>query len=260
VSFTAIGKEVLARESVEPDSGQPLLEIVALLAALDSAFWDQYGCLSSRFHFVEEGDRGFHTPIDYASRLCTQLRLLATFLPRGAWPRRQIHDRFDRYKLLETGGQFRVLSNYDDEFLVALDGRPLNPASFYTLVNDCQGRVVIVRPVADLIELPERYFSLLPKHNLQSLSVAVGSAGEGLTEGFLGFAEACGTRGVTALRTVGRGAFPQLSYSWDGLIPLDLVRQRPAGHFSTVEFDDPYQEMIQTFQALLRQGAALGLS
>ena len=107
--------------------------------------------------------------------------------------------------------------------------------------------------------LPTLLIRLLPKENLQSLSVATGQAGEGLTGRFLHFAEACGARGVTALRTVGRGAFPQLSYSWDGLIPLDLARQRPAGHFTTIEFDTPYEEMIETFQTLLQQGTALGL-
>ena len=101
--------------------------------------------------------------------------------------------------------------------------------------------------------------TLLPAANLQSLSVATGQEGEGLTDGFLRFAEACGAQGVTAIRTVGRAAFPQMAYSWDGLIPLDLVRQRPEGHFSTIEFDAPYDEIVDTYRLFLRQGAALGL-
>jgi hypothetical protein len=72
----------------------------------------------------------------------------------------------------------------------------------------------------------------------------------------LQFAEACGARGVTAIRTVGRGAFPQLAYSWDGLIPLDLVRQRPPGWFTTIEFEAPYDEMLATYRLLLKRGAA----
>jgi hypothetical protein len=186
------------------------------------------------------------------------MQVLATFLPRGAWPRQQLHDRFDRYKLLETTGQVRVLSGYDDPFVVALDERPLDAAAFKSAVNDCEGRVILVRPVADLMDVPERYLRLLPAANLQSLSVAVGQEGEGLTEAFMSFADACGARGVTALRTVGRGAFPQLAYSWDGLIPLDLVRQRPAGHFTTIEFDRPYDEMLETYHLLLRRGSPEG--
>jgi hypothetical protein len=260
VSFSAIGREVLAHGLADPASGQPLLDIVALLAALDSAFWDQYGCLSSRVHFVERGGSELHAPHEYAARLVEQLRLLALHLPRGAWPRRHIHDRFDKYKLLEGTGRVRVLTEYDDEFLVVVDQRPLDAAAFGRTVNDCQGRVVIVRAVDDLLDVPNRYLRLLPERNLQSLSVAVGQAGQGLTDRILRFAEACGACGVTAVRTVGRGAFPQLAYSWDGLIPLDMVRRRPAGHFTTVEFDAPFQQMIETYHMLLKRGADLGMT
>jgi len=260
VSFSAIGREVLARGLADPASGQPLLDIVALLAALDSAFWDQHGCLSSRVHFVERGGSELHTPHEYAARLVEQLRLLASYLPRGAWPRRHIHDRFDKYKLLEGAGQVRVLTGYDDEFLVAVDQRALDAVAFGRTVNDCQGRVVIVRAVDDLLDVPNRYLRLLPARNLQSLSVAVGQAGQGLTDRFVRFVEACGACGVTAIRTVGRGAFPQLAYSWDGLIPLDMVRRRPAGHFTTIEFDAPFQQMIETYHMLLKRGADLGMA
>ncbi len=58
VSFSAIGREMLAPglRSSKPE-GPPLLDVVALLAALDSVFWDQHGCLSSRIHFVETGGK-----------------------------------------------------------------------------------------------------------------------------------------------------------------------------------------------------------
>lgn len=79
-------------------------------------------------------------------------------------------------------------------------------------------------------------------------------------ERFSRFAEACGARGVTAIRTVGRGAFPQLAYSWDGLIPQDLVRRRSAGRFTTIEFDAPYKQMLQTYHLLLGRGVTLGLA
>jgi hypothetical protein len=260
VSFSAIGRDVLARGR-QIEAGGPLsIDVVALLAALDSVFWDQHGCLSSRVHFVEIGGDGHYTPLEYASRLTNQLGLLAGFLPRGAWPRQRLHDRFDRYKLLEQTGKVQVLSAYEDEFVVVLDERPLDERGFRAQVNDCEGRVAVVRPVADLMEVPDRYLRMLPAANLQSLSVAVGQVGEGLTDRFLHFADACGVRGVTAIRTVGRAAFPQLAYSWDGLIPLDLVQTRPEGHFTTIEFDAPYDEIIDTYRLFLRQGAALGLA
>jgi hypothetical protein len=107
--------------------------------------------------------------------------------------------------------------------------------------------------------VPDQYLRLLPSANLQSLSVAVGRPGEGLSERFMGFAEACGRQGVTAIRTVGRGAFPQLAYSWDGFIPLDLVRRRPEGRFATIEFDVPYDQILETYQLLKRMGTSHGL-
>jgi Acyl-CoA reductase (LuxC) len=258
VSFSAIGREVLAHGLHDPLTLQPVLDIAATLAALDSAIWDQHGCLSSRVHFVEIGGDGHHSPLEYAARLAAQLRLVGSHVPRGAWPRSQIYDRFDRYKLLEMTGQVQVVSEYGQEFLVAVDQRPWADATtLQQVVNDCQGRVIIVRPVADLLDLPDRYLRLLPAANLQSLSVATGRHGETLTDRFLRFAGACGECGVTAIRTVGRAAFPQLAYSWDGLIPLDLVH-RPVGRFTTIEFDTPYDQMLETYHTFVQRGMEVG--
>ncbi|HEM46239.1 MAG TPA: hypothetical protein ENO23_04250 [Alphaproteobacteria bacterium] len=259
VSFSAIGREVLGRGLALTPGGPPLVDAVALLAALDSIFWDQHGCLSSRIHFVEAGGKEAYTPGEYAASVARQLALISPLLPRGAWPRRRLHDRFDRYKLLEPAGDVRVLSAYDDEFVVILDERPADVQGFGAQVNECEGRVIVVRPVADLMEVPGCYLKMLPSGNLQSLSVAVGRAGERVTGRFLRFAEACGTRGVTAIRVLGRGAFPQLAYSWDGLIPLDLVRRRPEGHFTTIEFDSPYDELVATYRLFLEKGQAPGV-
>ncbi len=260
VSFTAIGRDVLAHDLREPATGHALLDVVTLLAGLDSVFWDQNGCLSSRIHFVEEGTEGYHTPLDYAVRLNNQLQMLAAVLPRGAWPRQQLRDRFDKYKLLEVTGQVQVLSNYEDDYVLALDSRPLTAAGLRAAINDCQGRVILVRPVGDLMQIPEHYLSSLPASNLQSLSVAVGPSQERPIAPFLRFAEACAACGVTALRTVGRGAFPQLAYSWDGFLPLDLVRQRPAGRFTTIESDDLYEQMLETYRTFQQRAATLAPS
>jgi len=259
VSFSAVGKEILAEELKDPLSGHDLIDIVSFLAALDSIFWDQFGCLSPRIHFIEVDEAGAYSPQEYANRLVKQMRLLADILPRGAWPLRQVREAFDMFKLLETTKQVQVLSRYDEDFLVAVDQRPFTASTFSSVVNHCQGRVVIVRPLDDLMDLPERHLKFLPSKNLQSLSVAVGRAREKPTDRFYRFAEACGARGVTAIRTVGRGAFPQLAYSWDGYLPLDLVSQRPKGHFTTIEFDAPYDQMIETFRILSRKSSAFEL-
>lgn len=269
VSFSAIGREMLSGGGGDSVDGHSLLDVVSLLSALDSALWDQNGCLSSRIHFVEAGEiaesnqvqSGCTTDqvLSYAQRLVEWLRLLAVHLPRGSWPLQQLHDRFDRYTLLESTGRVEVLSTYEDEFLVVVDSRPVgDAASWLSTINDCQGRVVIVRPVRELAEIPDLYLKLVPKRSLQSLSVAVGRPGQGLTPGFLRFAEQCGACGVTGIRTVGRAAFPQLAYSWDGLLPLDLVRTRPPGRFTTIEFDRPYEQIADTYRLLLRRGSVLG--
>lgn len=260
VSFSAVAREILLRGTELVPGGQPLLDVVTLLAGLDSAFWDQQGCLSSRVHFVETGPDAPDWAELYAERLAVQMRLLATFLPRGAGLRQQIRDRFDRYKLMEITGKVRVVSEYEDEFVVAVDRRSADSDAFVRLVNDCVGRVIIVRPVEDLMCIPDHFLRMVPPDNLQSLSVAIGGPGEGLSDRFLRFAGACGARGVTAIRTVGRGAFPQLAYSWDGLIPPDLIRRRLRGRFATIEFDAPFDEMLETFRLLVERGELLGLA
>ncbi len=244
-SFAAITRDVLDPELTDPASGLPLIDIISFLGALDSVMWDQYGCLSARFHFVESG--GGLSPLEYAIRLELQLRSLANSLPRGAWPRQQLQDNFDRLKLLEPTGQVKVLSGYDDPYVVALDERPLSQGALISLVNACLGRVIIVRPVADWMEIPEKYLSCLPPANLQSLSLAAGKPGQGFDQRLLEFATACARRGVTAIRSLGRGAFPQLAYSWDGLLPLDMVRGRPSGHFTTIEFSNLFEQILENY-------------
>jgi hypothetical protein len=78
------------------------------------------------------------------------------------------------------------------------------------------------------MEVP-RLLGALPAANLQSMSVLLDH------ERLEPFAQAVGARGVTALRSLGRGAFPQLAYSWDGLLPMDVCYLRPAGYFATIE-------------------------
>jgi Acyl-CoA reductase (LuxC) len=268
VSFSVIGREALeplpatTRPGWSPPSAPEPIEVVALLAGLDSAFWDQSGCLSSRVHFVEKGGPADDIPAEYARRLTGRMRQMARIIPRGTWPLRHLHDPFDRYKALEGSSRWgtglQVMSEYDDPFVVLFDertdpGSRLNREAFASLIAECRTRVIVVRTVSDIMEVPWRYLELLPRRSLQSLSVAVGRPGEGLTRSFMDFATACAVRGVTTIRTVGKGAFPQLAYSWDGFLPLDLVGDRPRGYFTTIEFDSPYEEMMQTYASHLER-------
>jgi hypothetical protein len=272
VSFSVLGREVLELQSTMYDQGwaspesTEIIDIVALLAGLDSALWDQNSALSSRVHFVERSGPADDLPAEYARRLTTRLRQIAKVIPRGAWPAHRLHDLFDRYKAMEGsdrwGTGLKVMSDYDDPFVVVLDDRAgkdshLDPSAFASWVDECQTRVIVVRPVDDVMDVPWRYLRMLPRQSLQSLSVAVGRPGEGLSRQFLRFARACGRRGVTSIRMVGGGAFPRPAYSWDGLLPLDSVGRRPAGYFTTIEFDSPFEEMLETYRARLHRLAQI---
>jgi hypothetical protein len=272
VGFTVISREVLEVESVvdsqgwTPPGGAELIDIVALLAGLDSAFWDQNGGISSRMHFVERGGPADDLPAEYARRLTKRLRQIADVIPRGAWPLRRLHDPFDHYKALEGsdrwGTGLRVISDYDDPFLVVLDDRTgkearLDPTVFASMVDECWTRVVIIRPVDDVMEVPWRYLKMMARGSVQTVSVAFGRPGQEMTKQVLDFATACGMRGVTAIRTVGRGIFPQPAYSWDGRLPLDLVGRRPPGYFTTIEFDAPFADMMETYRGHLSRLAKL---
>jgi hypothetical protein len=232
VSFSAIGREALGDDLV----------LCARLAAVDSSLWDQYGCLSSRVHFVERGGR--RAPEDYGDALAEAMRGLARRLPRGVAPIRFLHQAYDTYKLLEPAGGVRVLTDYADDFLVVVDDREWNAVHWRATVNRCTGRVIVVRPVHDLSEVPHRYLRLLPAANLQSMSVAIPA------DRLLALAEATGACGVTALRSLGHAAFPRLAYSWDGLLALDLGNRRCPGHFTTVETDDPLADLAPTASQL----------
>ena len=206
------------------------------LSALDSTFWDQYGCLSARIHFVEKGGR--FSPGDYAEALTGEMRVLSREMPRGVSPLRYLHRSCETYKLLESSENVKVFSDYDDDFLVVCDGREWNDYLFRETVNRCTGRVVVVREVEHIEEVPARYLKRISPANLQTVGVAVGK------HRVLELAEAAGSCGVTALRCLGRSAFPRLAYSWDGFLPLDLGNLRPFGYFTTLETADPLERVL----------------
>ncbi|MBN1667110.1 MAG: hypothetical protein JW862_08470, partial [Anaerolineales bacterium] len=254
VSFTTIAAAYLAKQSRLPWPGQPeRIEVVALLAAIDSIFWDQYGCLSSRVHFIEESPTGYSAQ-EYGQVLVRQIRLISQFLPRGARPLHGLHNRFEKYAALAGSNQVQICSNYEDDFLVVIDRRPWTAAIFNATVNDCQERTIVVRPVLDIAEVPQRYLAWVPPANLQTMSVAIdGPEHPTWSTRFEEFATAVGRCGVTALRAVGRSPFPQLAYSWDGYLPLDLAFERPPGWFTSVEFESNFVEISQTYQMYIER-------
>lgn len=252
VSFSTVGRECLERERSAPGGDVPLMDMVALLASLDVALWNQQGCLSSRVHFVEQGsDQEFHSPEAYGQAVVRSLRALNKFMPKGISRKRQIHNLFDKYQAVAAGGRVQVLSDYDDDFLVVLEHRALTAEQFREVINDCQGRTVSIVPVEDVMDVPRHYLPQVRREHLQSMSLALGSPDEpGISPRLLRYADALGAVGITGIRTVGRGAFPQLSYSWDGLIPMDLTVKRQTGHFTTLEFDEPWTQINEMYRLI----------
>ena len=254
VSFSTVGRECLEVGRCEPRRGTPLPEVVALLASLDVALWNQQGCLSSRVHFVEQGSGlGYHSPEAYGQAVVHSLRWLNRLMPKEVSRKRQIHNLFDKYQAIAAGGTIQVLSRYDDDFLVVLANGPVPPNRFQEMINDCQGRTVVVLPVRDVMEVPDRYLRHIPRQSLQSMSIALGDPDlPDIAPRLLNYAEALGSIGITGIRTLGRGAFPQLAYSWDGFIPLDLTTHRKKGYFTALEFDQPWTQIYDTYD-LVRQ-------
>ena len=198
------------------------------------SFWDQNGCLSARVHFVE-GDAA-----DYAADLAAQMRSLSAALPRGTTPRRLVHRAFDSYAALAG----RRAGAHALELRRRFRRHPRRPplgrrARSAAPSNACQGRMVVVRPVEDVMKCP-------PSAPAARGQPAIHERGCSTRSVLEPFAEAVGARGVTALRSLGRAAFPQLAYSWDGLLPLDVGHLRPAGYFTTIEFDDLEAELAET--------------
>jgi hypothetical protein len=258
VSFTTIGKSYLHKNRQIPGHNDlEIIHLTTLLAAVDSIFWDQYGCLSSRVHFVEGGDTSTHTALEYANFLAEKIRILSTFLPRGRIPLHGFHNRFEKYASMTVSGQVHLCSTYDDDFLVVVDQRPWSPSIFQSVVNDCIERSIVVRPIADIHEVPDRYLGWLPSENLQTMSVAIdGPEATTWSSRFTQFIEATGKRGVTGVRTLGRGPFPQLAYSWDGYLPIDLSIERPPGYFTTAEFENTFQQIVDTYQLYISLGVS----
>jgi hypothetical protein len=180
--------------------------------------------------------------------------MLSTFLPRGEIPLHGLHNRFEKYAALESTGLVTLCSSYADDFLVVVDARPWSAATFQDVVNDCIERTIVIRPVKDLMDIPQTYLKWIPAKNLQTMSVAIdGPGNSSWSPAFTHFVEAIGKRGITGIRTIGRGAFPQLAYSWDGYLPLDLSLERAPGYFTTVEFENTYQQILDTYQLYASQ-------
>jgi len=220
------------------DTGDEL-RMLSLLASADSTMWDQNGCLSARVHFVAgDADR-------YAEQLCESMRAISTRLPPGAVPRRLVHRAFDSCAVFGAAPLCRAISTYEDGFAVVVDRRRWDAEMLRQAVNMCAGRVVVVRPIPSVMDAVS-CLRLLPRGHLQSVSIGM------RMDPAMEFAESVARRGISSIRCLGRAAFPHLAHSWDGLVPADMARRRPAGWFTSIEFDSILSD-LRTAHSRLRE-------
>ncbi|HEX2095629.1 MAG TPA: acyl-CoA reductase [Longimicrobiaceae bacterium] len=205
VSFGVVGREALAR--AEESAG------VAARAALDASTFDQQGCVSPHLFYVEEG--GAVEPREWARQLASAMEELERDLPRGTLSPsessaiRQLRGEAE-FAQLAGGGTELHASAHGTAWTVVFD-----PDASFT--PSCLNRVVRVKPVADLEQVPERVTPVAPL--LQTVGVAASP------ERTILLAEALGRAGASRIAPLGRMAWPPGTWHHDGRPPLgDLLR------------------------------------
>lgn len=205
VSLAVLGRDALAPGRVEATAA-------ALARAV--ALFDQRGCVSPQAVYVERG--GGEGSRAFARRLAGALEELEEALPGGSL------DAAEGSALHQLRGTVELLAASGREGLEAHHGG----GASWTVVHDpdpafdpsCVGRVVRVKPVADLAEVP----GLLAPWGRHLQTVALEGAGD--RDGAV--SEALARVGVSRMAPLAGAAFPPPWWHHDGLGALEpLVRR-----------------------------------
>jgi Acyl-CoA reductase (LuxC) len=207
VGFGMIGREALTAAA---------LEDLADRAARDVALFDQQGCMSPQLLFVEEGGeldasrrgatRGCASALDLAERIAAALarwELRAPRRPLSPSEAAAIHQ-------LRAAIEMRALARADVTLLAS------SPGTAWTVIVDpeasfaatCLNRTLLLCPVADLCQVPERVASLAG--HLQTVVAALPEPR------LLDLAERLAPLGVTRLAPLGRAQYPAPVAHHDG--------------------------------------------
>jgi len=191
LSFQVIGKAYATPE-------------VAGLAAWGAVAYDGNGCFSPGNVYVERG--GPLSPQQFAETLAEKMDSISKVIP----PKRTMAaaERVMNYRLSQMqrrllGEDVTVMKSASTDYTVIVDNE--DP----TLTPTCQERVVMVRPIDEIRDVP-RYVEHL-SGNLQTVGLAVP------TEDLLEMADRLGTAGVTNLKMVGTEYTLDLSEPHDGI-------------------------------------------
>lgn len=202
LSFGVVAREAL---SAEADT--------AARAALEVATFDQQGCVSPHLFYVEEG--GEISPSDFARALAVEMERVERELPRGSLSPgesssiRQLRGEVEFAEIAGSGARL-FASAQGTTWTVIYDPDPTFSAS-------CLNRVVRVKPVADLSEVP----ALAEPVGAFLQTVGVAASADRLRR----LAEGIGRLGASRVAPLGSMAWPPGTWHHDGRPPVaDLVR------------------------------------
>lgn len=193
LSFGCVGREVLTRAAE-----------VARRAAYDASLFDQQGCLSPHCVYIEEG--GEVSPKEFAALLADAMEAWAAELPPGPPTIEEaaaVQTFRAQYEARELGGrEVRLFCSPNGvEWTVIYDPDP-------TFTPSCLHRTVLVKPVADLTELPHLLRSWRPY--LQAVGIEVSE------ERLQSLGPFWGRTGVSRICPLGKMQAPPLHWHQEG--------------------------------------------
>jgi hypothetical protein len=202
LSFGVVAREVLTADRAAE---------VAHIAALEAALFDQQGCVSPHLFYVEGG--GEIEPREWARLLADAMSGVERELPRGkvspgeASAIRQLRGEAEFSQLAGTGVELHH-SAEGTLWTAVYDPDPSFAAS-------CLNRTVRVKPVADLVAVPELVRRIGPL--LQTVGVAADEARRAA------LAASLGRLGASRVAPLGQMAWPPPSWHHDGDSPLRVL-------------------------------------
>jgi Acyl-CoA reductase (LuxC) len=210
---------VIAREYLDTQARE-----IAELGSIDVSAWDQQGCFSPQEIFVEMGGRV--SPQQFAKLLGEEMERTAHALPKGTNSGKiQVLDGYYQYLTKEMMGEpVKLFSSPTYQWLVIYDENVTNfePSPLF--------RVIRVKPVADIMEIPKRVKPI--GGFLQTVGVAVPSTR------LIPFADALGEAGVTNIRTISSMTLQKSWEPWDGRFPLHELFEHDAIRWTSIDTRD----------------------
>jgi len=192
LSFAVVAKEALTKDN---------LSQLAELAAFDTSVYDQQGCMSPHAFYIEEG--GEISPREFASALAVAMAKYQERVPRGQLSVEEAAHIAKLRGLCEfwsaADGSVAVWSpGASNDWLVIFNNDP-------TFTPSCLNRVVFVKPVKQLVFIPQlvqRFASHLSTVGLAPLDKRA-----------MGLSEMLFRVGVTRICAIGEMQRPLLSLS-----------------------------------------------